>query len=903
MDQKGVIICGGDTYFVSIIICIENIYKYNSTIKIEWYYCGDELFDFQKKYVIEKYKNVNLINCLDVIPNWFPETITQKQIKGFMMKPFSLMTTKFSEVLLLDADNLPVFNIESLFNNPTYLLHDNIFWPDIDYENKTKMLPLGNDVYKKFKVDVPLYLTDSGQVLININKCWESICVCYYINYNFEIFYKLFYGDKDIYYIAFKLTNKFYNLNKYKIIPCTNEGNEYTIINTIIQRNPLDGSHAFIHRMFSKISNNNYTKIIYMYDENNIIKNNQQQICVDLPTHKFKDNHGKIEAKIKKIDIFNIIQLTKMKDLYNSNITELINKYNSIIQTNVVYFNNKFQVINHNELYNSLFLLGMYSKYNTFHLNCHCIYYIITQNFNEAFNIIHKVFEQKINNNDSLLILIFMFRLQMNLNNFNNIIKLLNNEQLFIFIFQLYNSFAITIETIEKLLLNKGQFYKDFIKVFNFDSLPLLEDNLNKLLENSDKIPKFSIPIYFNKFYRLSFKNNNNLKFRQKVSKLNRLLFPLINYVGSNVEENRKTFNQKQIKRVGFISTNFRLHSVGRDRIGVIRNMNRDLFDIVIFHFEEYNNDMYFNLLKTSGLKNVILKGDFNVWIKMIEHENLDILVYADIGMQEETYLLAHTRLAPVQITTFGHSESSGIDTIDYYLSSELYESSNCNEHYSEKLILQKSLGTFYYDRYYDFILNSKDPNYTLKLDTGKIYLTNLQYLHKSSESDFILYEKIFDNILNVYIVFVNGTGEKIYEDSLRKRLSKYMDRIVILPKLATCNYYKLIQSSYLILDTYPHGGCNSTLESFNYNKIVITYPSEFLRGRFTQGFYKKMGMSDECIVNSLDEYIGKIKFFLDNPKEKESVEQLITNNKYKLYNDLESIYEWNNILHNIKII
>ena len=496
-----------------------------------------------------------------------------------------------------------------------------------------------------------------------------------------------------------------------------------------------------------------------------------------------------------------------------------------------------------------------------------------------------------------------MFRLQMNINYFNIIIKLLDNEELFIFIFQLYNSFTITIDTIKTIFKNKNLFYNKFIQIFNFDNLLLLEENLNNILKDPGKIPKISIPIYFNQFYMLSFKDNNNLGFRQKVSKLNRLLFPSINFVGSNVKKNLKDFNNKQIKKLGFISTNFRLHSVGRDRIGIIRNMNRDLFDIVIFHFEEYNNDIYFNLLKSSGIKNIVLKGDFNIWIKIIENENLDILVYADIGMQEETYLLAHTRLAPIQITTYGHSESSGIDTIDYYLSSELYELSNCcEEHYSEKLILQKSLGTFYYDRYYDFIKNSKDLNYTLKLDNDKIYLTNLQYLHKNSESDFILYEKIFNNIPNVFIIFVNGIGEQSHETLLKEKLAKYMDRIIILPKLATSNYYELIKLSYLILDTYPHGGCNSTLESFYYNKIVITYPSKFLRGRFTQGFYKKMGILDECncIVSSLDEYIEKIIFFLNNPNEKEKIEQLININKHKLYNDLESVYEWNNILYNI---
>jgi predicted O-linked N-acetylglucosamine transferase (SPINDLY family) len=269
--------------------------------------------------------------------------------------------------------------------------------------------------------------------------------------------------------------------------------------------------------------------------------------------------------------------------------------------------------------------------------------------------------------------------------------------------------------------------------------------------------------------------------------------------------------------------------------------------------------------------------------------------------MQEETYLLAHTRLAPIQMTTYGHSESSGIDTIDYYLSSELYESSNYKNHYSETVILQKSLGTFYYDQYYDLIRKSKDPKYTLQLDPDKLYLVNLQYLHKSSEDDFLLYEKIFNTISNVYIVFVNGTGEQKYEIILKERLLKYIDKIIILPKLATCNYYELINLSYLILDTYPHGGCNSTLESFYYNKIVITQPSEYLRGRFTQGFYKKMGI-EGCVVNSSDEYVKKILYFLNNPEEKNKIEEMININKYKLYNDLESIYEWNNILFNLKV-
>ena len=147
-----------------------------------------------------------------------------------MIKSFALMVTSFSEVILLDADNIPMINLNELFNNPNYLNHGNIFWPDIKYsseESTKRILPFGYEIYKHFNILLPKELTDSGQILININKCWEAVCLSYYLNYNMDIYYKLFNGDKDLYYVAFQLTDTFYYQTNFPIIPCTNEGNDY----------------------------------------------------------------------------------------------------------------------------------------------------------------------------------------------------------------------------------------------------------------------------------------------------------------------------------------------------------------------------------------------------------------------------------------------------------------------------------------------------------------------------------------------------------------------------------------------------------------------------------------------------------------------------------------------------
>ena len=55
--------------------------------------------------------------------------------------------------------------------------------------------------------------------------------------------------------------------------------------------------------------------------------------------------------------------------------------------------------------------------------------------------------------------------------------------------------------------------------------------------------------------------------------------------------------------------------------------------------------------------------------------------------MDKLTIQLASMRLAPIQLCSFGHPETSGLRTIDYYISSELLETTESQSFYSEKLI------------------------------------------------------------------------------------------------------------------------------------------------------------------------------------------------------------------------
>ena len=64
--------------------------------------------------------------------------------------------------------------------------------------------------------------------------------------------------------------------------------------------------------------------------------------------------------------------------------------------------------------------------------------------------------------------------------------------------------------------------------------------------------------------------------------------------------------------------------------------------------------------------------------------------------MSPTTYFLAFSRLAPVQIVSWGHPETTGIDTIDYFLSSTLLETNLKVKKYSERLICLSQFPLYY---------------------------------------------------------------------------------------------------------------------------------------------------------------------------------------------------------------
>ena len=74
----------------------------------------------------------------------------------------------------------------------------------------------------------------------------------------------------------------------------------------------------------------------------------------------------------------------------------------------------------------------------------------------------------------------------------------------------------------------------------------------------------------------------------------------------------------------------------------------------------------------------------------------LDILFFPDIGMVPESCMIAFGRFAPVQAVSWGHPDTTGLTSLDYFVSADAIEAPEADDYCTERLIRLNRLPCLY---------------------------------------------------------------------------------------------------------------------------------------------------------------------------------------------------------------
>jgi len=433
------------------------------------------------------------------------------------------------------------------------------------------------------------------------------------------------------------------------------------------------------------------------------------------------------------------------------------------------------------------------------------------------------------------------------------------------------NTFPVIYNNFEEI----DQYRKNFLKSIK---------KVNLLLDTQSKYSKKQLvnAIKSSTNFYLHYQGKDVLELQQHYAHL-------IEQITQNIyqefhKERKKNISSKYIK-IGFVSSFFRSHTVSKLFKNWILKLDQKYFKRFVYYVDnkfdhttneiKQNVDYFFN------------HTDVDQLINQISHDNLDVLIYLDIGMRPIIQILSSLRLAPIQCNTWGHPVTSGFKNIDYYFSSELMEDQNSQKYYSENLIMLPNLGINY-----DFpnLSNIKKPNILNKSNTT-IFL-NLQSLFKLLPQDDHIYLDILKKNSDCCFWFIHG--KKISVTSIfKERISKLFKKegydfekySYFHPRCSQEEFFGLIEESDIILDSFNWSGGNTSLEAISLNKPIVTYPSAFMRGRHTYGILKILDI-EETIAISKKNYV-EIAVKLANDKNfRNSIVDKIKKNKNKLFND-----------------
>jgi protein O-GlcNAc transferase len=346
--------------------------------------------------------------------------------------------------------------------------------------------------------------------------------------------------------------------------------------------------------------------------------------------------------------------------------------------------------------------------------------------------------------------------------------------------------------------------------------------------------------------------------------------------------------------RVGFVSSHFYAHSNWKIPIkGWMSQLDRNRFTIFGYHLgrqRDQETEVAAKLCSRFVHRALPLEG----WRDEILADAPHVLIYPGLLMDELSLQLAAQRLAPVQCNSLGHPETSGLPTVDYFLSSDLMEPGDAVEHYAERLVRLPNLSIYYEPIELSPVRITRGE---LGMRPDGILFWCGQSLYKYHPQYDFVFAKIAKFVGNCQFVFIKHAKEAAVTDLFRWRLDSVFsewgltasDHCLFLESLTTDRYVAAMGNCDIFLDSIGWSGFNSTSESLVHNLPVVTLRGGLMRGRHSTAILNRIGVT-ETVADSIDEYVSIATRLATSSHDRSRISLEIDRNKHLVYRDRDCI-------------
>lgn len=362
----------------------------------------------------------------------------------------------------------------------------------------------------------------------------------------------------------------------------------------------------------------------------------------------------------------------------------------------------------------------------------------------------------------------------------------------------------------------------------------------------------------------------------------------LINYHLPNIQKYNFPWKHSKI-RIGYLSSDFLHHAVSNFILPILKNHNRELFDVFLFSNQK---DVWFKYQELDIPIITIYKLSMEDAANLIHGHEIDILFDLNGHTENSRLDIFSLNPAPIQISYLGYPNTTGLKAIRYRITDVIVDPVESSQKYSETLIRMPKCFLCYDS------VNQNEPHAPRKTkDT--IFLGALNNEKKNSKYVLEAWKSILKECPNTKLIIKLESYDDL-EERKKYYISKLdisVDRILLLIKTSNDGYNRLFNMIDILLDTFPYSGTTTTCNAlYNSIPVVTLYNKDYHCHNVSASLLKNAGL-DELVSYSVDEYVWSVKQLVNNLKRIDEYKATISDRFRKSMNPHLFMKDYENIL------
>ncbi|KAF9951250.1 hypothetical protein BGZ72_007204 [Mortierella alpina] len=215
---RGVVFCAGNNQFEFIVSSIQALRRLNPHLPIQVFHMGESDLSLERqRYVREMTSDIEVVDVTQILDNEY------MQLGGWSIKAFSLLASRFEEVMLVDSDAYFLRDPAELFEDPGYKATGTLYFYDRtlgqDWNGGPdwlkSIMPIMSSFPRTTRMfrGLSMHEQESGVVVINKRERFQGLLAVCKMNSKWERdlwSYKVFYGDKETFWVGYEMVQEPY---------------------------------------------------------------------------------------------------------------------------------------------------------------------------------------------------------------------------------------------------------------------------------------------------------------------------------------------------------------------------------------------------------------------------------------------------------------------------------------------------------------------------------------------------------------------------------------------------------------------------------------------------------------------------------------------------------------------